>query len=381
MELKIHKGPEPDLSSDNGSGQTPESDKKILEIQTEIFEGMLRRLRAECQNLRDSFIEISQKNDGTDKNACTVETLAVHETLYQNNGKQIDEILSKIEAFFLDCPSFYSKGSDLITHISNRWERIKEIHPDYQNPPANIGDILKKSSDYLCDMVYHCDRLTVPRRVTKHMASLKPGYALDFHEEFDDEFCSKEQAQNLLDFLARHPAYLQGIIDPENGLIYKADPKGKRWPSYARIIGAALLGGFIAILGITIAKGALGLPVLSTLAFMAQYVMPFCIILCGSVAHIIVDALKEKQSETKHPLKAVDDWLLWIHIRETLILKGIAVICIGFIVLVLSFGLTDVLTFFVAGYSIDSIGDIFVNRFDAILVEKADALKKTLTSP
>jgi hypothetical protein len=377
MATEQMKGPGPDMPPAN-TGSGPESDDKTQEMQTERYEGLLRQLRAECQDLRESFLEIIKKNDGANANTCCIETPEMHESIFRQSSRDIDQILVKVHEFSDECTAFYSKSADSITHIENRWERVKEIHPSYSNPPANICDILKKSSEYLCEIIYYCDRLTVPRRVKLHMESLKPGYALDFHEEFDDEFCSKEQASELLRFLARHPAYLQGIVDAENGRIFKADPKGMRWPSYFRIFGAAFLGGLITLLAITIFKGELKLPVMDTLLYMSQYALPFILILGGAVAHIIVGAVKESQSETKHPLKAVDDWLLWVHIKETLILRGIAVICIGFGVIVVTFAPTETLTYFIAGYSVDSIGDILVNKFDTVLTDKADELKKKI---
>ncbi|MDD1689707.1 MAG: hypothetical protein LUQ66_03510 [Methanoregula sp.] len=343
------------------------------------FQGLIRSLRAEAQNLYTSIHDIRMKYSEHGKNACTVEKISTHKAIFEFNKKEIETLLGTIHQFLEDNPPFYAWSGDVVVHFGNKWERVIMIAPDLENPPDNICDVLEKCEKYLCEIVYLCDVVTVPDRVSEHLAQLKAGYALNFHDEFHDEFCLKEQEEEMLKFLARHPTCIDGLVDISQGLIFKVDRKSKRWQSYARIIGAVTVAGIITIAGVAMFKGQAIFPLLAFYTAMSQFFIPYTLIICGAVAHIIIGGIKEIQSSDSRPLKAVDDWMLWIHVKEVPILRGIAVICIGFAVLMAANAPTDYFTLFIAGYSIDSIGDLVVNKFDTVLTAKGDALKTSLS--
>jgi hypothetical protein len=359
--------------------QQPENEENESQLSKDRFQGLIRSLRAEVQNLKNSVHDVKAKYSDHGKNACTVEQISTHKAIYDFNRKEIDTLLETIRKFLDKNPPYYAWSGDDIVHIENKWERITRIVPDLEHPPDNICDILDKCEKYLCEIVYLCDVLTVPDRVSEHMDELKAGYALNFHDEFQDEFCSTDQEEEMLKFLARHPTCVDGLIDTSQGLIFKVEKRGKRWPSYLRIIAAVIGAGLVIIAGITIFKGQALLPFSAFFTAMSQYFMPYTLIIFGSIAHIIIGGIKEMQTANSRPFKAVDDWMLWIHIKEVPILRGIAIICVGFAVLMVSYPTTDYFTLFVAGYSIDSIGDILVNRFDTVLTMKGEALKTSIS--
>jgi hypothetical protein len=359
----------------------PEKEEQILKFRRERWRGLVQELRAETQNLRLSFLDLQEKFSNSDNQACSIEVIDTHEAIYAYNKHKIDLLIKKIHQLLDQNPPLYDYWGDIIAHIENKWERIKRIYPDFKNPPKNVVEIIKKCIEYQCDIIYYCDSLTVPIRVQGHLKTLKAGYTLNFFDVFKDEFCSEEQSKKLLMSLAKHPTYLQGIIDTSQGLIFKVEPPGKRWPSYARIIGAIIFGGLIAISGIAIFNGAIKTPSFDIITAMGGLVIPYILIVGGAIAHIVIDAIKEMSSSNDKAFKAVDDWLLWIHIKEVPILRGITILCIGFALLVVTFSIStnDYITFFIAGYSIDSIGDLLIDKFDKMLTMKGEVLTKKVT--
>ena len=77
-------------------------------------------------------------------------------------------------------------------------------------------------------------------------------------------------------------------------------------------------------------------------------------------------SLAPMQQRGEDSFRAIDDWLLWIHVREMSILVSILALWLTLFGLAEAFpnGINGV-TAFTAGYSIDSILGVFITRFDA----------------
>jgi hypothetical protein len=100
----------------------------------------------------------------------------------------------------------------------------------------------------------------------------------------------------------------------------------------------------------------------------------YLFIVLGSLAHILVDAVKQARAQSRASFRAIDDWILWVHVREVPILSSIVSLWIGIVGLAWfqpEFSLTS--AFFV-GYSIDSFVDIFLERFSGVATSSAKAL-------
>ncbi len=353
--------------------------KRQLQDQYGRYFGYHRQLRVECQNLITSFTELKNKFTSGDANACMVNTIPAHISVYQHNKKQIKTLIDNIGDLVRSNPAIHSQSGEKITEIENIWEWVEEIFPELEKPGTNIIPVLEQCISHLCNIIYECGLVTIPPRVKEHLNTVRPGYPLFFHKTFEDELCTRDQSDTILKYLADHAGYINGIVDVENGVIYKADEKNNRKWSYLRISGAVLAGCVITSIVLLIMKNSGQFPGLSVFSDMWQIPILYSVLIFGGIMHIIIDAFKEMKSESCS-LKAVEDWLLWIHIKEAQILKGIVLICIGFVFLTLTFpnDMTYV-TAFVAGYSIDSLGDLFVGKFEAVMTEKSSALKKTLS--
>lgn len=227
------KGPEPDNNFDSKSAEYKAKCR---------LHSLLRDIRADFQIIRSSLIELITLSSGSNKNACSAETPEIHKKNIDRCSLTIDDKLNSIHDLFDKYPCISSHYSDTVQIIENKWELFTDLFVDYKNDELNKICNLEKCKQYLEENIYSCSFLTVPARVTAHLETLKSGYSLNFYDEFKDEFCSKEQSDELLKYLARHPAFIDDIIDVSQGLIFKVEPKNKRWSSYARVFGAFVLG-------------------------------------------------------------------------------------------------------------------------------------------
>jgi hypothetical protein len=371
----------------NGSAaQTKDSEESKAQYSKAL--GLLRDIRAEAQNLRNSVLEVKKRLGDSESDACSVETFAIHQKIFSYNHKQIDSRIRELRAVLKENPYLHSDCGDEVTNIENIWERIVDIWPDLENIKKSTHNlsIIGKCLEYLCSLIYHCNIITIPPRVCEHLKDQRPGHCLDFYDMFKDEVCEKTDGKLILEFLSSDPAYIDGVVDVDQGLIFKARPRNERWKSYAHILVALIFGGaaLIGLLSIFMGKS-------STLAELSSFSSTtgklYIIIVLGAVAHIAIDAVKQMRNSTDKSFTSVEDWAIWIQIKEVPILGGILILFLGFALMVTSniVPLTNndntiFVTYFITGYSIDSLGDLFLSKFDTIVSTKTDALKKTLNS-
>jgi len=337
---------------------------------------LLRDIRADLQMIRCSLIELSARDLTLDHNRCYPETHVIHNKTIERCSSSIINKLKSIHDIFSDYPCISSHSSDTVQIIENRWEQVHDLLTDHKEDAWNKSDDLEKCIKYLEENIYYCSFLTVPSRVAAHLQTLRSGYALDFYEEFKDEFSSKEQAKDLLKYLARHPAFIDDIIDTSQGSIFKVDPKSERWKSYLRVFAAFVLGigaiiGSLWLLREQIDQG-----------YITAILKMYLVFVCGALFHIFIDAMKVTRSSTGLNFRSVEDWFLWANIKELSIIAGIFLLDFTFIGLIFIFntsGNIDALTLAAAGYSFDSIGEVISGRFETILSAKGETLKEKVS--
>jgi hypothetical protein len=229
------------------------------------------------------------------------------------------------------------------------------------------------------ELIYHCCLVTIPPRVNQHLETLRVGQRLDFHDAFRDEVAKDADRARLLKYLSVHPAAVSGLVDADAGVIYYVSPDGGRRLRSFAMIGAALLGGA----GIAIVLARLG----SWLSLVEWPVPPqrtgellvaYLFLVIGAAAHIGVDVLKQSRSGTGTAPSALDDGLLWVHVKEVPIVAGIASLWVGLLGLAVLQPSVGWQTAFFVGYSIDSFVDLFLQRFGQFATSRADKLRKDL---
>jgi hypothetical protein len=107
------------------------------------------------------------------------------------------------------------------------------------------------------------------------------------------------------------------------------------------------------------------------------------LILLWSVVPYMHRCNESTKSSTGLKFRSIEDWFLWINIKELSIITGILLLDFTFIGLVIIFDpgvIIDPLTLAAAGYSFDSIGEVVSGRFETILSTKGGSLKEKISS-
>jgi len=404
------------------------------------FMGLLRDIRAEVQNLRNTLNEVIARGEMDDTIVRAQEVVAAmraRQRIYTYNAQMISERLEELRAHINDFTGLYDRYGDEVTHIENYWERVTyDWPPRFNNLPLNPEDtesviavvtpatqtseatptpepvtidesappeestpsmpsddvlltaadhILRKADEtnkHLDNIVYHAALLTIPGRLNQHLHQLRIGQKLDFDATFADEVPNAADRRKILEYLSARPMVVQsGIIDAANGVIFHASPyRWRRWMSYLNIAAAITIGALMVYvlsnIGTWVEIEGWIIPEGRTTNFMVGYAF----VIVGGIVHLGVDAVKQAQNRQVQSLIAVEDWLLWIHIKEMGIIVGIISLWVGF------FGLMWLTnpepisweTAFFVGYSIDSFIDLFLERFNTAVGARNTAIKAQL---
>jgi hypothetical protein len=338
--------------------------------------GYLREIRAACQYLQ-VFLA------GTLKRAAAMEvdprkvflTKELGATMRTRVGQIIEPQLQAIRGVFdTDVTEFEWCAAD-ITRVDLIWSRVKDLWPTGGEEFVQLEQQIKQIGIELDSIVYECVSLTMSPTVNDLMGNLRIGQPLDIDFIFDKEFPNDPALrQRLLEELAQEPQALDcGVVDVAQGVIYKiaASRKGQR-KSIWHIVGLLVFGLLILMAAPLGSQWIQGLP--DNLSNRKLLLVDYGLILLGSGAHLAVEALRAKKNNSRPNFQALNDWLLWVHVRESQIVKGLLYIWAGYALLVFFVpGLTPIAAFF-GGYSIDSVTELFLERFQTVSKLETDAL-------
>ncbi|MDX1995153.1 MAG: hypothetical protein SF029_22415 [bacterium] len=360
-------------------GTSPESYAQML--------GILRDIRAEVQNLQRTLRTLAEKGamvDGEVREQEVRKLLQTDQPIYAYNERQIEARLNELRTLLRNAPGLYDRYGDEITHIENFWERAQrdwpaistEVVPD---APVAAEAIVRaaKVLDYTDSIIYHVGLLTIPGRLNQHLEQLRIGQKLDFNATFSDEVPDTEDRRKILEYLDARPMVVRnGIIDLAAEGVYHASPyRWRRNLSYLFVLLTVATG---AVLVYLIGETAQFVPDWfvepgRTTELLVEYLF----IIIGGVVHLGVDAVKQARSTPGGKALVVEDWLLWVHIHEVGVIIGILSLWVGFAGLLLLSSATavDWETAFLIGYSIDSFVDLFLQRFDAGVLNRSTALR------
>ncbi|MEN6442508.1 MAG: hypothetical protein ABFC71_01985 [Methanoregula sp.] len=348
----------------------------------ERLRGYLNYLRAYCQDLRVSTTKLNKvisKLTDYDPETCG-EIPEFSEFLYMcpNDSEAVDTILEPIDEEIRKKSIVADNCADQIADIRCCWTRIGYCKQDIQKQPlARLKESLKEIDKQLCDLIVLCDQVTIPCRLNQHLENMRIGQQLNFYERFKDEICSKSNAKYLLDYLSNQPNAVHGLIDVESGIVYNAS--SNKWRQRWTYIGAALmiLGGALAVFFV--------FPLFMQFFPMVQnyginhstYLAAYIFVILGGCVHILIDIIKEKQSAASKSRISLTDWVMWGHINEFSLIMGIVMLWVGFAGLVW-INQVDMVSAVAVGYSIDSVYDVVVGRFDKGVTSRSSEIVKVM---
>ncbi len=330
----------------------------------ELDLGVLRELRAEAQDLQDVLESIRQGN-------ASVATYAGY----------IDKTRNDIAALMAQIRG--DDYADSMRHLRNIWEQMLAC-PLLANPSAKLDaqDLTRHITaleGQIRKLVFEIGYLAIPPRINEWLKGARPGYYIPFHEVFEDELPSFEDRQALLGFLAHQPACIEGgLVDAENGLIYRYAPEQKD-----RRLSYLFLGVAVAV-AVGIVVGAAYLPAsgwplgpgdLSTL------LVGWGAVWVGVLVHIVVSTTKRVQSQKGHPpVMAIGDIPLMLNAKIGQVLFKILVSLVAILGLALGAGIdnTNPLNALLVGYSLDSVIEIFGASVEQRAAAQVSSLKQKL---
>lgn len=352
-----------------------------------LFLGHIREIRAEAQNFQRYALELKSKL--TDPHLQIAEVAHTWQTVqmpvYQQHNVRIKELFSVIRKLMEDNPVLLDNDGDAITTMENVWERVDPRWPKFpENVDSDENAILAQIAEVdaiLCEVIRAAEILTLPDRINERLRELRVGQTINFHVEFSDELQEPAARVIALNYLHDHPLIVLGVVDVENGLIYRASSNiWQRRLSPLYIALPAIVGGWLIYLSYTflpLLKG--NVPHNSN--DVLPYVMAYIAVIAGGFAHTAVDAVKQYRSNKGQTFTALGDLLMWIHVKQAPIFAGILLLWMGFVGLIVSQQGPDWGAAFFVGYSIDSFVDLFLQRFTSVASTRTDALRTQLTQP
>jgi hypothetical protein len=337
--------------------------------------GLVRDIGEEARDLAIPLNSIATALGVADSAArlqAVTEQLAELKRATDEDSKIVDDRIVKLTVLFEADDALYDDCGDEILTIGNEWARaLAELPKQYKLADhVAFEAAITTAAKTLADVIWHVALVTIPGRVNQHLATISVGGRLDFAAMFSDELPDPAMQRHLLDYLAGHPLFVAGVVDPEAGVIFKASKHlWRRVASYVLILSLAIpVGvGFVDVItnglpAMGIGAGWLGI---ATSRF-GELLPAYGFLLVGSVLHIGVEAIKQGQRTTIGGFTAMGEWLAWIHVHELAILAGIVVVWLTLVGLAISLPPNQLTwqTALFAGYGIDSVFGLFVTRFD-----------------
>jgi hypothetical protein len=227
---------------------------------------------------------------------------------------------------------------------------------------------------------------TIPKRIAGFMEEQSGvGAPLDFHARFADELDDPNDRVEVLRRLAvLNVDRVGGLVDVERGMIYRVGPLRRRLLSYAMLLVAMLAGGGIVYLLST--TNSFALPGFSsgTMVPLQTLLWWYALMMAGVAAHIVKKAAElsivaRTGGSGDAPQVILDRLAIWIHVREYRFVTTILTAIGAFVMLVAS-GQANASTALLAGYTIDSLADLVLQRFNTAVSTHAAEVKQALSA-
>lgn len=300
------------------------------------------------------------------------------ERLWNENAGDIDRDLETLRTE-LERGDVKMEIDDDVEFVRNAWGEAKEGWTALLGDRAT-GDARRARipvvDERLAAMVLKIGYLTIPARVAEFVARERTGGVFHFHAAFTNELPVLADRVAILTYLAESPGGLYGIVDVKAGLVWAVSPNA--WRRSRGYLGAALIvavGFLVAWFSHEIAT-ALG--VTAAFAERANVVQTYVLVALGVVGHIGVDIYKQSRTEAADSPTPMEDLILWGHVHEKQLYLTAFGLWAGTALLVVAFNPVDWATAALAGYSLDSVLDAGIMRFETTVTKSTKDLTDKL---
>ncbi|MGH3657488.1 MAG: hypothetical protein ACRDUA_12585, partial [Micromonosporaceae bacterium] len=183
----------------------------------------------------------------------------------------------------------------------------------------------------------------------------------------------------ILAWLNSHPRHVSGVVDVASGTIIKASSSPARrlvsWLLVLAVAAVALISAGFAPYLVSMA----GVGKAPVDASGADYVWAMAFAYAGAIGHILIAALKQLRragTGADERFTAIGNFTIWVHINEMyLMLFGLAIPAAAYTV-ILSTGSIDYVTLAFVGFSIDSLLDVVLARFDKVVAGRTETIAR-----
>jgi hypothetical protein len=381
--------------------------------------GRLRALRCHAQSLRDFAADLQKKAellaDPAARKSELTSAFEQSQDSFENDIHEIDRLLVEILDIIKDNDALYNASGDGITNIQIQWGKAaayrKKLwkrssdesgrllarliavlhaivyhavvyHKLSNHDSDESGRLLARLIAALDEVVYQCCEITIPDDLTYQLKLMPIGAALNFRDTYSSELPAPAQRRRFLRYLDLYTGFVAGLVDIENERIFRAsDKRWRRAISVAGTMAFALIGfGLVALACYFGGSGGQADKWPFTADRLRQHLSAYAFLLLGSVAHVVINLLKQDRVASASPLYLYD-WILRIHVRETSYFLSALSLWLGAFAMAFLFpGGAGWKTAFFLGYSYDSFMDLFIKRFEGVVPAVSDLVKQASTT-
>lgn len=334
----------------------------------------LRVVRENAQAIQKSLARLRGPDDQFNPR------FASEQRLVEQNSGDIDRDL-QVLGTQLEAGEVKAEIDDEVEFVRNTWAEAKEgwrslveRHDDAGVREALIGEI----DDELSAVVRKIGFLTIPARVADFVARERTGGVFHFHKAFENELPRLEDRVALLEYLNESPGGLYGIVDVKRGVVWAVSRNAwRRSRGYVAFVVILLLGALAAWYARDVAT-VLGFT--GNLPGTGEVLRTYVLIALGVLGHIAIDLYKQGRKEDADSPTALEDLILWGHVQEKQVILTALSVWIGTALLVAFMSPVEPATALLAGYSLDSVLDALLLRFETTVSKSTTDLTDKLAT-
>lgn len=261
-------------------------------------------------------------------------------------------------------------GNDSIRHILNFLEQMGRsdlFKPEFNKKKIEEQlELMTLAEEQAREIILYIGYETIPARVNDWLQTARAGYVVPFHFVFEDELQLEEDRNKVLNYISWKPTIIKhGLVDPNTGLIYR----------YHKTFIARFLWtvAIVAMFPLLIYLTGACVPDIIKLVNAKISVDPNVLslyllaLLLGVYVHVLIDRAKVQQQTGLPNIIPLSDVGRYISSRRGLILYRTSLAVFVFFAFLVTVENPDKLSysqFFLAGYGLDSVVDMFAAKLE-----------------